>query len=109
MAEMIKDPHEKNQIKALSDSAYILYRQLTELDIQFGNLGGEPCLAQIVFVRIDTEDPLSAPPLHFERIETSIAPNVEDSLPAEVRRDGIPKMTVFDLRIVTQEVIGRGM
>jgi len=66
-------------------------------------------LREVVFIGIDAEYALGATALHFERIEPAIAADVEDGLSGKVLRQRIGEALVFDLRVVTEEVIRRGL
>ena len=108
MAQMIENAQKQDDVEPLADAAHVVNRELTELDLDPGDLGGEGGLGQIVGIGIDGHDPLGAAALHLDGVEAAVAADVEHGLAGEIGRDGVREALPFDVGIVAQEMLGRG-
>src|ERR1700761_3214856 len=91
-SQVIKYAHKQNDIESLSQLWQAIATQLAKLDVKTVHFSGKPGLRKICGIEIDAEHSLSAAPLHFQRIESRIAPDIENRFARQVLRDGIPKI-----------------
>ena len=84
MAQMIENAQEQDEVEPLAEAAHVENRELTELDLDPGDLGGEGGLGQIVGIGIDGHDPLGAAALHLDGVEAAIAADVEHGPAGEI-------------------------
>src|SRR5690606_34190231 len=87
VTQAIKDTHEEHEIKRLVQCANVVNGQLPELDGGAGDLCCKSGLSQIGFVEINAQNAISAAPLHFDRIETSVTADIQHRLAGEIHRN----------------------
>jgi hypothetical protein len=107
--EMIKNTHENHEIESLMQRGDVPYRQMAEFDVKLADVGGETGLTKIAIIRIDAQHAAGATPLHFHGVEARIATDIEYSHAGHVLRKNVVKAREFDRRIVSEEVLGRGL
>lgn len=106
VAQVIEHAHENDEIELLLQPPHLIDRHLMELDVEARVFGCEACLAQIMRIGIDADDPACIAPLHFQRVEAGIAADIENAAALEVIGDDMPEALPLEPRIVAKEVIG---
>ena len=109
MAKMVQDAEKQHDIEPLVQCRDVVDRELGEFDVAARDLGGKPRLAQVAFVDIDRQHPGGAAPLHFERVETAVAADIEHAAAGQIGWDGMREAAPFDGWIVAEEMVGRGL
>ena len=64
---------------------------------------------EVVVVEVDADHARGAAPLHLDGVEAGVAADVEHGLAGEVLRDGVLEAAPLDVRVVAQEMLGRGL
>src|SRR5690606_35541891 len=107
MTQVIEHAHEDHDVKALGKRAHVVDGKLAKLDVHLGDFRRKSGLRQISIVEVEAENALRTPPLHLDRVEAGIAPDVENRLSAEIFRDCILELPPFHMRIVAEKMVRR--
>src|SRR3546814_4575795 len=91
VTQMVENAHEQHQVEAFAQSRNIVDGHLPKLDIGVVDLRHQLRLRQIAGIAVDGHDPGCAPAFHLQRVEASIAANVEHALALQIRRQDIGK------------------
>src|SRR4051812_35487863 len=108
MSQMIEHAHKDDEVKFLADLGKVINRQLAEFYFCIAYLGSELSLREIAIVTIDRDDTIRAASFHFYRIKSSVAADIQHGLARQVTRYRISESAKLVLRIIAEEVIGRG-
>ena len=109
ITQMIEDPHEEDIIEPAGNSIDIINRAFVELDLQLQHLRGKLGLAEITVVHIHRQHPARAPLFQFERVEASIAAQVEHRGPRHIFRKDLGHILPFHFRKIAKEMSGGGL
>src|ERR1051326_7974038 len=108
MPEVIQDPHEKNNIKTFAEPRDVIYRQLTELDIESIDVRCETGLRQVGRIEIDPEHAGCAAALHLHGIKARVTADVQHRFPLQVARNRMTEGAPFVRRVIAQKMVWRG-
>jgi hypothetical protein len=107
VAEVVEDAHEEDDVEALPERRDVVDAHPDELDLGAGDLGREARLRQVAVVGVDADDARRAAPLHLDRVEAGVAPDVEHGLAPEIGRDRALEAAPFQRGVVPQEMVRR--
>src|SRR4051812_33970522 len=107
MPEVIEDAHEEHDVETLLQAPDLEHRQLSKVDVDLADLGGEPRLCQVALVAVDSHHARGAAALHFNGIEPGVTADVEDGAASQIGGDGLGELCPLEARIVSQEMVGR--
>ncbi len=107
MPQVVQDAHEEHQIESLLERGQVVDGHLAQIDVEPGNLRGQPGLREVPRVAVDAEHAVGAAPLHLERVEACVAAYVQHRAAAQVCRDGMGEPPPLHGWVIAQKV-GRG-
>ena len=106
--QVVKNPHEQNQIESLPKLAHLINREPLEIDVQAADLGGETGLGEIQLTLIDAQHTLGAPAFHLEGVEPGVASDVENGLASEISGDRVSEAPPLHARVVAEKMVRGG-
>src|SRR4051794_30333959 len=80
-----------------------------EFDLRFRDFGGKAGLCQVNLVSVDGHDAFGSATLHLDGVKSGVAADVEDGLAGEIQGNRLGEMPPFILRIISQEMVRRGL
>ncbi len=105
---MVEDAQEQDPVEPFFERGDIVDGHAAEFDRGSADFGGEFRLGEIPRVRIDAKHASRAAAFHFDRIETGVAADIEHACAFEIGRNRVGEARPLDVRIIAQEVRGRG-
>ena len=108
MAQVVEHAHEEDDIEPLPQTRHIVHRQLSEIDFGAFDFRGEPGLRQVARVEVDADHPGGAAAFHLQRVEASVAADVEHRLAAQIGGDRVLETAPLHHRVIIEKVVGRG-
>ena len=106
---MIKDAHEQYQIEAFLQLRDFIDGHALEGDVKVEYSGGETRLFEVLLIVVDAQHTPGAATFHFDGIKAAVASYIEHGFAAQVGGYGVAEVLPLQRRIITEEVIRRGL
>ena len=106
---MVEHAHEDYVIELSGDGIQLVNRALAKVDIEPQCIGREARLVQIAIIHIDSEDVVSTPAFHLDRIEPAIAADIENRFACKRRGNLLANLLPLDVWKISQEMIWGGV
>src|SRR5688500_10919649 len=89
MAEMIQNAQKDHDVEAFMELWNLINAHSPVFDAQPVHLCGEAGLFEVSVIGVETKDAACSPALHFHRVETGIASDVQHRLTSQICRNGM--------------------
>ena len=106
---MVEHAHEDYVIELSGDGIQLVNRALAKVDVEPQCIGREARLVQIAIIHIDSEDVVSTPAFHLDRIEPAIAADIENRFACKRSGNLLANFLPLDVWKISQEMIWGGV
>src|ERR1700712_1433371 len=100
MTQVVKHPHEDDEIERLAQLRDVPHRHAEELDACSLDIRSKAGLPKVTFIGVNAKDTSGPATLHLQGVEAAIAADVEHALTGQVAWNCIAEASKLHLRVV---------